>query len=107
MNLSDFVLSFLAKKKIKNVFLITCGAISFMVDAFSKNNKIKTLLEKILRSNMSEFVEVMLKPDQKIIPKLQFGNPIEDCSPLFPRDEFQKNMLVKQVLRSDKIFEEN
>ncbi len=41
MNLSDYVLEFLAKKKIKQVFLITGGAISFMVDAFSRNKKIK------------------------------------------------------------------
>ena len=39
-NLSDYVLKFLIKK-IKNVFLITGGAISFLVDAFSKTNKIK------------------------------------------------------------------
>ena len=41
MNLSDYVLNFLVKKKIKQVFLITGGAISFMVDAFSRNKKIK------------------------------------------------------------------
>ena len=40
MNLSDYVLHFLSKKKIKKVFLITGGAISFMVDAFSRNKKI-------------------------------------------------------------------
>ena len=33
-------------------------------------------------SNKPEFIEVLLKPDQKIVPKLQFGNPIEDLSPL-------------------------
>ena len=38
MNLSDYVLSFLLKK-VKKVFLITGGAISFMVDAFSRNKK--------------------------------------------------------------------
>ena len=41
MKLSDFVLNFLVKKKIKDVFLITGGAISFMVDAFSRNKKIR------------------------------------------------------------------
>ena len=41
MNLSDYVLDFLVKKKVKQVFLITGGAISFMIDAFSKNKKIK------------------------------------------------------------------
>ena len=34
MNLSDYVLDFLVKKKVKKVFLITGGAISFMVDSF-------------------------------------------------------------------------
>ena len=41
MNLSDYVLKFLVSKKIKNVFLITGGAISFMVDSFSRTKKIK------------------------------------------------------------------
>jgi len=41
MNLSDYTLKFLEKKKVKKVFLITGGAISFMVDAFSRNNKIQ------------------------------------------------------------------
>ena len=41
MILSDYVLKFLIKKKIKDVFLITGGAISFMVDAFSRTKKIK------------------------------------------------------------------
>ena len=40
MNLSDYVLKFLLEKKIKKVFLITGGAISFMIDAFSRNKKI-------------------------------------------------------------------
>jgi len=41
MNLSDYTLKFLEEKKVKNVFLITGGAISFMVDAFSRNKRIK------------------------------------------------------------------
>ena len=41
MNLSDYTLKFLEKKKVKKVFLITGGAISSMVDAFSRNNKIQ------------------------------------------------------------------
>jgi acetolactate synthase-1/2/3 large subunit len=41
MIVSDFILKFLVSKNIKNVFLITGGAISFIVDAFSRNKKIK------------------------------------------------------------------
>ena len=47
MNLSDYVLDFLVKKKVKKVFLITGGAISFMVDAFSRNKKIKYIYNLI------------------------------------------------------------
>ena len=35
---------------------------------------------------------VLLKPDQKIVPKLAFGRPIEDMDPLLPREEFEDNM---------------
>jgi len=41
MFVSDYILSFLVKKKVKKVFLITGGAITFIVDAFSRNKKIK------------------------------------------------------------------
>ena len=41
MNLSDYILKFLISKKIDNVFLITGGAISFLVDSFSRTKKIK------------------------------------------------------------------
>ena len=40
MNLSDYVLSFLEKKRVNEVFLITGGAICFLIDAFSRNKKI-------------------------------------------------------------------
>ena len=41
MNLSDYILKFLISKKIDNVFLITGGAISFLVDSFSRTKKKK------------------------------------------------------------------
>ena len=56
-----------------------------------------------IKSNKPEFVEVLIKSDQKIIPKLQFGNPIEDLSPLLKKSEFESNMLVKTVKRSKNI----
>ena len=71
------------------------------------NSKINSILRKTLKSGRPEFIEVMLKPDQKIIPKLQFGNPIEDLSPTLPRKEFKNNMIVETVSRSKKIFEAN
>ncbi len=73
----------------------------------NNHKSIKNTLKKVLKSNRAEFIEVMLKSDQRIIPKLQFGNPIEDLSPLLPRKEFNKNMLVPLVKRSKLIFEAN
>jgi acetolactate synthase I/II/III large subunit len=64
-------------------------------------------LNKIISSKKSEIIEVKLKDNQKIIPKLQFGNPIEDLSPLLPRKEFYKNMDISLIKRDKKIFEAN
>jgi acetolactate synthase-1/2/3 large subunit len=41
MTVADYILKFLISKNVNNVFLITGGAISFVVDAFSRNKKIK------------------------------------------------------------------
>ena len=41
MNLSDYILKFLEKKKVKKVFLLNGGSISFMIDAFTRNKKIQ------------------------------------------------------------------
>tara|TARA_B110000037_G_C17114210_1_gene503081 strand:+ start:1358 stop:3112 length:1755 start_codon:yes stop_codon:yes gene_type:complete len=62
---------------------------------FIKNHKDLYKLKKIITSKEAEIIEVNIKSDQKIIPKLQFGRPIEDLSPLLPRKEFFSNMNVK------------
>jgi NDP-sugar pyrophosphorylase family protein len=40
MTVADYILKFLISKNVSNVFLIIGGAISFVVDAFSRNKKI-------------------------------------------------------------------
>lgn len=62
---------------------------------FIKNHKDLYKLKKIITSKEAEIIEVNIKSNQKIIPKLQFGRPIEDLSPLLPRKEFFRNMNVK------------
>ena len=73
----------------------------------SNHKNLGKILSKPIKSNKTEIIEVILKPDQKIIPKLQFGKPIEDLSPLLSRKEFHDNMYVKTVTSSKKIFEAN
>ena len=81
--------------------------IKMALDSLKNHKSLKLTLNKAIKSNKAEFIEVILKPDQKIIPKLQFGNPIEDLSPLLPRKEFAKNMFIDTTKRSKKIFEAN
>ena len=50
MLVSDYILKFLYQKKVKDVFLLTGGAASFIVDAFSKQNKIMLTCYKILNA---------------------------------------------------------
>lgn len=86
-------------KKISNAYGINYSEI--------KNNKeIDNVLNKILKSKKPEFVNVIINPNQKITPKLQFGKPIEDLSPLLPRSEFKKNMLVPPLKENSSNFSE-
>jgi acetolactate synthase-1/2/3 large subunit len=71
-----------------------------------QNKDIKNILNKVLNSNKPEIVNVKIDPEQKIIPKLQFGNPIEDLSPLLSRSEFKRNMLIKLYDKKIKDFTE-
>ena len=71
------------------------------------HNEIAKKLDKVLKSNTPEFIDVIINPNQKIEPKLQFGNPIEDLSPLLNRNEFKKNMLIGSIRKKNKLIEIN
>ena len=86
-------------KKVSNAFNINYNLI--------KSHSDLKKLNKIISSNKPEIIEIKLRSNQKIIPKLQFGNPIEDLSPLLPRSEFYKNMDISLIKRDKKIFEAN
>jgi acetolactate synthase-1/2/3 large subunit len=74
-------------KKISNAYSVNYTEI--------KNNKeIDKKLKKVLNSKKFEFINVIVNPNHKIIPKLHFKNPIENLSPLLSRSELKKNMIV-------------
>ena len=86
-------------KKISNAYGINYSEIK-------NNKKIDKILAKVLNSKKPEFINVIISPNQKIIPKLQFGNPIEDLSPLLSRSEFKKNMIIPTLERKSLDFSE-
>jgi len=86
-------------KKISNAYGINYNEI--------KNNKdIDIILKKVLKSKKPEFINVIIDSNQKIVPKLQFGKPIEDLSPLLPRSEFKKNMIIASLQENSTDFTE-
>ena len=81
-------------------------AFNISYNLIKNHNELKKL-DKIINSKKAEIIEVSIKNNQKIIPKLQFGNPIEDLSPLLSRKEFYKNMDILLIKRDKKILESN
>jgi acetolactate synthase-1/2/3 large subunit len=86
-------------KKISNAYKINYNEIKC-------NNEIDRILKKVLISKKPEFINVIIDSNQKIIPKLQFGKPIEDLSPLLPRSEFNKNMIIASLKENSLNFTE-
>jgi acetolactate synthase-1/2/3 large subunit len=72
-----------------------------------RNKDIEGTIKKVLNSKKSEFVNLFIHPNQKIIPKLSFGDPIEDLSPKISRNDFYRNMIVKPIHNNQKIIESN
>ncbi len=84
-------------------------ATAFGIDysEIKNHNNLRSKLKKIINSNKPEFVNVLINQNQKIIPKLQYGKPIEDLSPLLNRKEFSKNMIISEINENSKIIEIN
>jgi len=61
------------------------------------HKRLKSKIKKVLDYKGPIICDVMVPYDSPLIPKVSFGNPIEDQSPLLPRREFNKNMLIKPV----------
>lgn len=78
---------------------------AFNLDYFEikNHNNLKKKLSKIVNSSRPTFINVIIKNDQKIIPKLEFGRPIEDLSPLLSDKIFNSEMIVKSLRKNKKI----
>ena len=69
---------------------------AYGIEAIEMKNQ-KELNEKIrivLNIDGPVLCDVKLDPNQKIIPKLTWGRPLEDLEPFLPRDEFASNMKI-------------
>ena len=58
-------------------------------------------IKKVLNYDGPVLCEVMIDNEQKLNPKLEFGNPLEDMFPYMTDDELSNNMIVDMVQRRD------
>jgi acetolactate synthase-1/2/3 large subunit len=61
----------------------------------------KEVIKLAIHQKDSILVNVNIDREQKLIPKLEFGNPLEDMSPYLSDVEINKNMIVKTLPRRD------
>lgn len=54
-------------------------------------------IKKVLKDNKCTLCEVNISENQRTLPMLKFGKPIEDQNPLIDREEFFKNMIIKPL----------
>ena len=66
-------------------------------EQINNHSELREKINKILKHEGPVLCSVELKHGEKISPKLEFGKPIEDPSPLLERDEFKENMIVKPL----------
>lgn len=55
------------------------------------------VLRWVLRRRGPVFCDVVVPDGAQLIPKLEFGKPIEDLSPLLPREELMRNMIIPPI----------
>ena len=73
----------------------------------NKNSNSQKTIKQALSYKKACLVEVFIHPEQKIIPKLAFGNPIEDLEPKISRSAFKENMINSVINSDNKIIEAN
>jgi len=71
---------------------------AYGMKTFSINNHNELgKIEDVLNYKGPVLCNLEINPNEKTIPKLEFGKPIEDSSPLLDRKEFLENMIIKPL----------
>ena len=65
------------------------------------NSNLEEEIQKVLSHDGPVLCEVMIDVNQKLTPKLEFGNPLEDMSPYMKDSELEENMIVDMIERRD------
>lgn len=64
-----------------------------------KKTKDLNKIKKILKSKKNEVCEVFISPEEKVVPQVKFGYPLEDAHPLLNMNTIKENMITKPIFR--------
>lgn len=84
-------------------FIKISKAYGFATASIKNHTDLKAKIQKVLKHKGSIICDVSVPSDAELIPKLEFGRPIEDLSPQLPRKEFLSNMLIQPLVESTKL----
>lgn len=77
---------------------------AYGIESIEANKKnYKEVVNFAIQKKESILVNVIIDNQQKLNPKLEFGNPLEDMYPYLDDEIIEKNMIVKRVPRKEKI----
>lgn len=78
-------------------FVKVSKAYGLPTERITNHKQVRSKIQKVLKHKGPIICDVRLPYNSKLIPKLEFGKPIEDLSPLLPDKEFLNNMLIKPM----------
>ena len=76
------------------IFKVLSKGFNINYNVIKKNSNLKKL-KKIINSKKPEILEIKINENEKIIPKLEFGRPIDDLSPKINLNEIKKYLSFK------------
>jgi len=62
-------------------------------------NDIDTKLKEVMEYDGPVLCDIKIDPEQKLLPKLEFGNPLEDMSPYLSDEQIKDNMIINTIPR--------
>ena len=75
---------------------------AFGIKAVQANkDNYKEVISLAMQEKGSILVDVIIDKDQKLLPKLEFGNPLEDMSPYLTDKQIEDNMIIDMIPRRD------
>ncbi len=81
-------------------FIKVSKAYGFKTYTIRNDFELHRKIKQVLDYQGSVFCDVLINTNQKILPKVEFGLPIEDMTPYLKRSELIENMIVKPLSQS-------